>query len=413
MRYRVLSPPHYEAHHLSDTSEIIRIAAKGDGVTADGKHVSGAVPGDVLRSDGSLDHGPHHASPPCRHFGTCGGCQLQHADEATLRQFVTDRVLNAAEGQEITPAEVLETHLSPPRSRRRATLHAMRIADGAVLGFRESGSHRIVDLAECHVIAPELFDTIAPIRDFVGKHGGKGAVDVELTLTDQGVDCGLKNLTIEGLEATEAALELAQRNGFARLTLDMGFGPEAMWEPEPVTITLGGVPVGFPSGSFLQATQDAEAVMIADTREWLQGASPIADLFSGLGTFAYSLADPAKLLAVEAARDAFLACKSAAGRSGKPVHALHRDLFRNPLQPDELNRFGAVLLDPPRAGARDQIDRIAESTLERVVYVSCNPSSWARDARRLVEAGFTLRKLRPVGQFRWSTHVELTSYFTR
>ncbi|WP_086438690.1 class I SAM-dependent RNA methyltransferase [Altererythrobacter xiamenensis] len=398
---------------MSDTSEIIRIAAKGDGVTADGKHVSGAVPGDVLRSDGSLDLGPHHVSPPCRHFGTCGGCQLQHADEVTLRQFVTDRVLNAAEGQEITPEEVLETHLSPPRSRRRATLHAMRIADGAVLGFRESGSHRIVDLAECHVIAPELFDTIAPIRDFVGKHGGKGAVDVELTLTDQGVDCGLKNLTVEGLEATEAALELAQRNGFARLTLDMGFGPEAMWEPEPVTITLGGVPVGFPSGSFLQATQDAEAVMIADTREWLQGASPIADLFSGLGTFAYSLADPAKLLAVEAARDAFLACKSAAGRSGKPVHALHRDLFRNPLQPDELNRFGAVLLDPPRAGAKDQIDRIAESTLERVVYVSCNPSSWARDAKRLVEAGFTLKKLRPVGQFRWSTHVELTSYFTR
>lgn len=398
---------------MSEAGTIVRIAAKGDGVTADGRHIAGAVPGDVVQADGSLAHGPHHATPPCKHFGTCGGCDLQHADEDALRQFVTDRVVNAAEGQEIAVGEVLPTHLSPPRSRRRATLHALRTANGAVLGFRENGSHRIVDLAECHVMAPELFEALAPIKQFVAAHGGKGAVDVELTLVDQGIDCGLKNLQIEGLEATEAALELAQTCELARLTLDMGFGPEAMWEPESVTITLGGVPVGFPSGSFLQATADAEEVMIADAKGWLEGASPVADLFAGLGTFAFALAGPAKLLAVEAAQDAYLFCKSAAGRRGRPVHALHRDLFRNPLQPDELNRFGAVLLDPPRAGAREQIGRIAESTLDRVVYVSCNPSSWARDAKRLVEAGFRLEKLRPVGQFRWSTHVELTSCFTR
>lgn len=398
---------------MSEADTIVRIAAKGDGVTADGRHIAGAVPGDVVQADGSLAHGPHHATPPCKHFGTCGGCDLQHADEDALRQFVTDRVVNAAEGQEIAVGEVLPTHLSPPRSRRRATLHALRTANGAVLGFRENGSHRIVDLAECHVMAPELFEALAPIKQFVAAHGGKGAVDVELTLVDQGIDCGLKNLQIEGLEATEAALELAQTCELARLTLDMGFGPEAMWEPESVTITLGGVPVGFPSGSFLQATTDAEEVMIADAKGWLEGASPVADLFAGLGTFAFALAGPAKLLAVEAAQDAYLFCKSAAGRRGRPVHALHRDLFRNPLQPDELNRFGAVLLDPPRAGAREQIGRIAESTLDRVVYVSCNPSSWARDAKRLVEAGFRLEKLRPVGQFRWSTHVELTSCFTR
>lgn len=398
---------------MSETNEIVRIAAKGDGVTADGRHVAGAVPGDVLREDGSIDHGPHHASPPCRHFNTCGGCELQHADEEALRQFVTERVAFAAEGQGIEVGELLETHLSAPRSRRRATLHAMRTASGAVLGFRESGSHRIVDLAECHVLVPELFAALAPIKAFIAAHGGKGSVDVELTLTDQGVDCGLKNLQVEGLAATEAALELAQEAKLARLTLDMGFGPEAMWEPQPVTITLGGVPVAFPSGAFLQATADAEEVMVSDAREWLAGASPVADLFSGLGTFALALAGPGKLLAVEAAQDAYLACKSASGRSGKPVHALHRDLFRNPLQPDELNRFGAVLLDPPRAGAREQVGRIVESTLSRVVYVSCNPSSWARDAKRLVDAGFRLEKLRPVGQFRWATHVELTSYFTR
>ncbi len=398
---------------MSESSKIIRIAAKGDGVTADGRHFAGAVTGDTVSPDGAIIPGPHHAAPPCPHYGNCGGCQLQHADEQALLQFVTERVVHAAEGQGIAVGELLETHLSPPHSRRRATLHAMRVQRGAVLGFREGGSHRVIDLAECPVLAPELFGVVEPLRQFVARHGGKGAVDIELALADQGVDCSIKNLALEGLAAIEAATDLAQQAGLARLTIDQGYGPEAMWEPEPLSVTLGGLSVPFPSGAFLQATTDAEALMCQDAQGWLEGAGTIADLFSGLGTFAFALAGPAKVLAVEAARDAHLACKAAAGRSGKPVHAMHRDLFRNPLQAQEIGKFDAVLLDPPRAGARDQVAQIAESGVSRVVYVSCNPSSWARDAKRLVEAGFSLAKLRPVGQFRWSTHVELTSYFAR
>ncbi len=398
---------------MNDSSKIIRIAAKGDGVTADGKHVPGTAPGDTVEADGSVTPGPHYAAPPCQHYGSCGGCQLQHVDEDALRTFVTERVAYAAEGQGIAIGELLETHLSPTRSRRRATLHAMKVQRGAVVGFREAGSHRIVDLAECHVVAPQLFALVDPLRYFVAHHGGKGTIDVALTLTDQGLDCSIRNLALEGLAATESALEFAQQNGLARLTLDQGYGAETMWEPQPLSVTLGGVSVPFPTGAFMQATTDAEQVMCVDASEWLAGASTIADLFSGLGTFAFALAGPAKVLAVEAARDAHLACKTAAGSSGKPVHAMHRDLFRNPMQPDEIGRFDAVLLDPPRAGAKEQVAQIAESSVSRVVYVSCNPSSWARDAKRLTDAGFRLEKLRPVGQFRWSTHVELTSCFTR
>jgi 23S rRNA (uracil1939-C5)-methyltransferase len=164
---------------------------------------------------------------------------------------------------------------------------------------------------------------------------------------------------------------------------------------------------------FLQATADGEAALAAAASEWLGGSESVADLFSGLGTFAFALAGQAKVLAVEAARDSHLACKSAAARAQQPVHAMHRDLFRNPLQPDELNRFAAVLLDPPRAGAREQVGRIAESNVPRVVYISCNPSSWARDAATLVAGGYRLAEVRPVGQFRWSTHVELASLFVR
>ena len=398
---------------MSEPNFILRIAAKGDGLAADGTHVPGGVPGDTLLPDGALQKGPHHIDPPCRHFGACGGCQLQHCDDHALEGFVRERVVNAAAGQELAIGALLPTHLSPPCSRRRATLHAINGGGKPMIGFREAGSHRIVDMRECHIVRPELFAVIEALRAMLARRKGKYAADIELTLADQGVDCALRNLSVEGLEETEAMLDFARGNGLARLTLDQGYGPETLWEPEPVTVTLSGVPVGFPSSSFLQATADGEAVLVDDAKRWLEGAHTVADLFSGLGTFAFALAGTTKVLAAEAARDAHLSCKMAAGVSRKQVHAIHRDLFRGPLQLEELNKFSAVLLDPPRAGARDQAELLAQSSVEKIVYISCNPSSWARDARRLADGGYRLKALRPVGQFRWSTHVELSSLFVR
>jgi 23S rRNA (uracil1939-C5)-methyltransferase len=402
-----------------EPEEIMRVAAKGDGVTPSGRHVALAAPGDVVRADGTVQPGPHHATPPCRHFPECGGCQLQHLDEESLARFVAERVVNAASGQGLTPERVAPPHLSPPRTRRRATLHAANSGGKLAIGFHEEGSRRIVDMRECHVLAPELFALVDPLRKLLARQGqknGKGriAADIELALAEQGVDVGIKGLTVEGLTATEAMLDFAQVNGLARLTIDQGYGPEALWEPEPVTVALAGVSVPLPPGAFLQATLDGEQALASAAVEWLAGAATVADLFSGLGTFAFALArHGTKVLAAEAGRDAHLACKSAGGRARLPVHPMHRDLFRNPLLPDELNRFSAVLLDPPRAGARDQVERLAASTVERVVYISCNPSSWARDAATLVAGGYRLVELRPIGQFRWSTHVELASCFIR
>lgn len=398
---------------MTDPGEIIRIAAKGDGVTADGRHAAGAAPGDVLMADGAVQPGPHHAAPVCRHFVKCGGCQLQHVDDPALADFVRDRVVLAAEGQGVVAGKVATTHLSPPRSRRRATLHAVGGGVRPLIGFREAGSHKVIDLAECHVLRPELFALVAPLRAMLGRRRGRCAIDIELVLTDQGVDCGVRNLPVEGLEETETVLAFASDNGLARLTLDMGYGPEPMWEPQPVTVTLGGVATALPPGAFLQATEDGEAALTAAACEWLGGCASVADLFSGLGTFAFALGKDTKVTAVEAARDAHLACRQAARRSGRQVEAVHRDLFRDPLRADELARFDGVLLDPPRAGARDQIAQIAASSAACVAYISCNPASWARDAKTLVEAGFRLEELRPVGQFRWSTHVELASLFLR
>ncbi|MEJ5976130.1 class I SAM-dependent RNA methyltransferase [Novosphingobium sp. PS1R-30] len=418
---------------MSEIEEIIRIAAKGDGVTASGRFAWGAAPGDRLLPDGTLERGPHHIDPACRHFTQCGGCQLQQLDEESLSDFVEKRVANASTGQELGAERITPPHLSPPGTRRRASLRAESSGGRVVIGFREAKSHRLVELAECPVMLPDFVTILNPLRKLLirlgqsggqskgrnKKPGGKNAMprlaaDIELAMTEQGVDLGIKGLTVEGLQANELMLDFAREHGLARLTLDQGWGSETLWEPVPVTVLLGGVSVGFPPGSFLQATLDGEQALVSAAREWLAGATTVADLFSGLGTFAFALAGPeTKVLAVEAARDAHLACKAAAGRAGLQIHALHRDLFRNPLQLDELDRFDAVLLDPPRAGARDQIELLAGGKVPRIVYISCNPSSWSRDAALLVEAGYRLVELRPVGQFRWSTHVELASLFVK
>jgi 23S rRNA (uracil1939-C5)-methyltransferase len=393
---------------------IIRIAAMGDGLSASGAYVAGAAPGDAVLADGTIRRGENYVAPACRHFGTCGGCSLQHVGDGALGEFVRDRVLHNGAGQGLQAERVAGVHLSPPGTRRRAALHGARVGGAFTLGYREAGSHRIVDLGECPVLAPELVAVIGPLRRLLARRDGRLAVDIDMTLAEQGVDVAIKGLTVEGLAQTEACLDFARDHGLARLSLDQGYGPESLWEPDGVSVNLSGVSVPLPPGAFLQATLDGEQALVGAAVEWLRGVSPVADLFSGLGTFAFALAKAgAKVLAAEADQAAHLACKAAAGRSGLIVHAQHRDLFRNPLLPDELNRFGAVLVDPPRAGAREQVLRLADSTVKRVVYVSCNPSSWARDAATLVAGGYRLVELRPVGQFRWTTHVELASYFVR
>jgi 23S rRNA (uracil1939-C5)-methyltransferase len=218
--------------------------------------------------------------------------------------------------------------------------------------------------------------------------------------------------SFDGLEAAEAIIAFCQQHKVARFATDDGMGPETRWEPDPVTITLGGVAVPFPSGSFLQATRDGEAALIAAVREAVGQTGTIADLFAGLGTFALSLA-PARVYAAEAGRDAIMSLKAAAGRAGRQVFADHRDLYRRPLTVEELGRFGAVVIDPPRAGARDQAAGLGQATTPVIAYVSCNPSSFARDAQIICEGGYRLDWIQPVGQFRWSTHVELAARFSR
>ena len=380
-------------------------------MTAGGRHAPFAVPGDVLRDDGSVEAGPHHQVPPCRHFPECGGCQLQHADDDAYRGYLISRIEGALAQHGLT-TEIRPPHLSPPNSRRRGSLRALRMGKQVLLGFNAEKSHRIIDMRECHILRPELFALVGPLRLLLGillpqRRPG----EVQLTLADQGPDLLLRGVEPEGLAAIQALTDFCEQQGLARLTLDQGFGPESHFEPVPATVTLSGVPVTFPPGGFLQATAGGEAALIEAVRDATGDAERIADLFAGIGTFTFAF--DRQVYAAEASRDALVSLNSAASRAGRSVAAEHRDLYRRPLTQAELGRFDAVVLDPPRSGAEEQVRNLAPSTVGRIAYVSCNPATFARDAALLVGSGYRLEWVRPVGQFRWSTHVELAACFVR
>ncbi len=395
-------------------SEVVRLAGRGEGITADGRHVPLTAPGDVVAADGFITRGPHYAVPSCAHYPQCGGCQLQHIDDARYAAFVADRVAYALTAQGIANTPVRAAHLSPPHTRRRAALKALRKGREVRLGFNEARSHTLVDVRTCDVLHPALVVLLKPLRVMLAKlMKDRGSAEVQLTLLDQGVDVVIKGATAEGLEAAEAISAFAATHKLARLSLDEGYGLSARWEPEAATMTFDGVPVAFPPAAFLQATADGEAALRALVTGIVGWEGEVADLFAGLGTFALPLSAQANVHAVEGARDPILALAQATNRAKRPVSTEHRDLFRRPLTSTELARFGAVVLDPPRAGAREQVAELARSNVPRIAYVSCNPQTFARDAALLIAGGYALDHVTPVGQFRWSTHVELVGSFIR
>lgn len=398
----------------NDNDQVLRVAARGDGVTADGRYIAGAAPGDRLDPAGGLVFGPHHIDPPCAHFALCGGCQLQHLDDETLAEFVAERITHALATQHVEAGQIMPTHLSPVAARRRVAVRSAWAGKNFQLGFSTEKSHRIIDLKQCDVMEPSLFALLEPLRKFLEPRLNRARqVQIKLALVDQGIDVLIENWIANDLDAHEAISAFAKTHNLARLSLDEGYGPIAYWEPEPATITLGGVAVAYPPYGFIQATKDGELALIYAVKEIIGGAKLVADLFAGLGTFALSLCEGRKFYAAEADQEPISALKASAGVAGRSIFTEHRDLFRRPLTAAELNRFEAVILDPPRAGARDQVVALAQSSVPKIAYVSCNPSSFARDAKQLVEGGYVLLRIWPVGQFRWSSHVEMVGEFIR
>lgn len=398
---------------------IKRLGHHGDGIadgpvyaplTLPGELVSGTLDADQLRDVRILRPSADRVAPPCRHFKACGGCQVQYASDSFVADWKTGIVRSALAAQGIE-TELRPIAVSPPRSRRRATLAARRTKKGALAGFHAKASDVIIEIPDCQLLRSELVSAI-PVAEALSMVGGsrKGELDVAITLSESGLDVSvLGGKPLDGPLRVELA-SLASSHDLARL----------VWEDDIVVTrrqpeqTFAGISVVPPPGAFLQATKDGEESLQAEVLGILEGAARVVDLFAGCGTFALPIARASAVHAVEGNAE-MIAALDQGWRRAKRLKAVTtevRDLFRQPLMAEDLARFDAVVLDPPRAGAEAQTAQIAASAVPVVAYVSCNPASFARDARQLIEAGYVLNWVRAVDQFRWSAHVELVASFT-
>ncbi|WP_417605682.1 class I SAM-dependent RNA methyltransferase [Primorskyibacter flagellatus] len=401
------------------TVTIERLGHHGDGIAAGPIYVPRTLPGEVVEGDVVGDampqprivtSSPDRVKAPCRHAAACGGCQLQHVSN----RFVTDWKLGivthalAAHGLEVQPRRILT---SPPSTRRRAGFSARRTKKGAMAGFHKRGADVIVGVPDCLLVDPAIAAALPMVEALaIAGTSRKAELSVMVTTSLGGLDVAVTGGKEADPQLQMQLAAIAEKFDLARLTWDDDLAltrrmPEQQFGPARVTP---------PAGAFLQATPEGESALLAAVTEAVGGAARIVDLFAGCGTFALPLARAAAVHAVEGDA-AMVRALDAGWRKAPLLHAVThatRDLFRAPLDASDLKGFDAAVIDPPRAGSQAQIAELAKSGIPVIAHVSCNPVTFARDAKMLVDAGYRIDWIDVVDQFRWSTHVELVAGFT-
>lgn len=406
------------------TLSVRALGARADGV-ADGEtgavYIPFALPGESVTADIQAARGrlvsietssPDRVGPKCPHYTVCGGCALQHLAEPAYLAFKRDLVIAALAGRDLAP-DVDKVVPLAPHTRRRATLTAARTAKGFVFGFHGRRTHEIVPIADCPVLTPGLMAALPEIGRIARIAApSRGPLVVTVIETATGIDVSFTGVgkwfsADDRMRLVDATME----TGLARVSID----GEVVLERTAPVLRAGAAFLTPPPGGFLQAAAPSEAAMVRLVSEAIGDARRIADLFSGAGTFSLPLAARASVHAVESDAASLAALSGAARRapSLKPVTTERRDLFRQPLTRDELKRFDAVVMDPPRAGAEAQSANLAGSKVERLAMVSCNAASFARDMRLLVDGGWRIDRITPVDQFLWSPHIEIVAALSR
>lgn len=402
------------------------VGGEGDGVAPGPIYVPFSLPGELIRAQGGGDRralmevlraSPERVVPPCPHFFACGGCALQHWAHEPYLGWKVKRLAGTLAHQRIE-TEILPPFAAAPGTRRRVSLHARKgNAEAARLGYKGRRSWDLVEIGVCPIADPRIQSALVALKGMAAPlfEHPKSAPTLHVTLTDTGLDVDISGVERRsgGLSA-DARLQIAERAAgaeLARVTLD---GEIVYLARQPV-VRLGRATVALPPGAFLQAVAGAEEAMARFACEAASGAGRIADLYCGVGTFTFRLAEIAPVLAADFSGGAIRALTSALATAPglKGVTAEARDLMRRPVLAAELKRVDVALFDPPRAGAVAQTAELARADVSRVIGVSCNPATFARDARTLIEAGFRLDRILPVDQFLWSPHIELVGVFTR
>ncbi len=398
------------------TVTVAALGAKGDGVveTPNGPlHVPYVLPGETVSVEISgnraklveiIEAAPQRVDPTCRHFGTCGGCSLQHLQMHDYAGWKRQILQNALQARGIS-TEVDPLVPCDASTRRRAGFTVLASGKSVQLGFHRMRDNRLVDIEMCPVLLAQISGRLDGLRKLARLTGGsRKPARMLVTATETGLDVDLERTVQLTPRTAPQTADLLSQNGIARLSSD----GQVFMEVRKPRVMFGGVAVTPPPGGFLQATISAENTMSMLIAEYVQPAHRVADLFSGCGTFALRLATKTTVHAVENHAGSIAALDAAArnARGLKPVTTEKRDLFRRPLMPAELKRFDAVVFDPPRAGAEEQARMIANSSVPRIAAVSCNPGTLARDLRTLIDGGYRLERVVPIDQFLWSHHVE-------
>ncbi len=410
---------------MAERLVISRLGWRGDGIAdapAGPLYVPYTLPGETVevgpwhpdrrRLVKVVAASPDRIVPICPHFGTCGGCALQHLAGAHYRDWkralVTDALAQAALDTPVD--ELIDAH---GEGRRRAVFHARRgTRDVLAVGFSALKAHQVVAIDRCPILAPGLAGAIAAAWAIAeALTAARKPLDIQVTATDAGLDVDVRGTgPLPAADMADLAA-VAARHRLARLTRH----GEIVAQRAAPTIAIGRATVALPASAFLQATAAGEAVLARLVEEHCKPARKVADLFAGIGPFALRLAERARVTAADSDAFAIAALASAAARARglEPVAAVQRDLYRRPFAAAELAAFDAVVFDPPRQGAEAQARALAASSVPIVVAVSCNPATFARDARILADGGYRLVRTTPVDQFLYSAHVELVALFRK
>lgn len=408
---------------MSERLQIQAIGHSGDGVaetagrrvfvpfTLPGETVEAEIDGERGRLIEVVEPSPERVEPACRHFGSCGGCAVQHMAPEPYRAWKRELVRDAF-AQRGIEAEVAPLVPLAPHTRRRAVFTVLKQGGKLALGFNRRESHDVLAIEECPLLVPAIEKRLPALAALAGSlaESGKRA-RMTVTATDTGLDVAFDGGRKLGRRDHETLGGGAEANAVARLTVS---GNEIFSSrlPELRSDKLVLYPA---AGGFLQATTPSEAALVDLVEAGVGGGGPVVDLFSGIGTFSLRLARRTPVLAVEGDGELLKALdRSMRYSTGiRTITMRKRDLFLNPMAPPELKPYQAAVFDPPRAGAKAQAEMLAKSTVPRIVGVSCNPATLARDARILLDGGYRLTSLTPVDQFLWSGHVEAVAVFQK
>ncbi len=412
---------------MSERLTIDHVGHFGDGVALTGgasiyvPYALGGETVDVLPSPGHDDRrmlahvveaSPERIDPFCPHFGTCGGCAIQHWQDSAYRNWKRQLVVDTLTHAGIT-CEVQDLIDAHGTGRRRMTMHARQSQQGVLrVGFAAAGRHEIIAIDHCPILDPamrgavEAANEIAELLKPVSK-----PLDIQITAADNGLDVDVRGSGPLNTAMLSSLSKLAAKHDLARLTRH----GELVIMRRPPIVHIGKAEVTLPPGSFMQPTLAGEETLAGLAFTLCKGAKHVTDLFCGFGPFALRLAEKFKVTAFDSDAGAVAALQHAVKNTQglKPIKAEARDLFRRPLMPQELRDVDCVVFDPPRQGAQAQSQQLAASKIAQVVAVSCNPTTFARDARILLDGGFRLDSVTPVDQFRHTPHVELVARFRR